>query len=718
MESQQQTEPTALGPYRFLGMPGAEEHTDDARRRIARDDRTGGVALLMLPHEELADDLGYRVRFRSEAENSRRMTGFWEAPVIDVGPPDASLPWVAYACLPALSLPSALAAHDGPLSESTVRALGAVLADSLAHWHASGLVHAGISPGATFLMADGPRLTGYGLARAAALAGSCGPRPYGIDPFSLPPEQAAGERPRPEGDVYALAAVLCYAATGRRDLTDETRALMPGGLGDLIVACLSHEPGQRPQPAALARSLRASSARDTANSLPRTVVAAIGEQAAECSAKAPGSPPGPFDESPSEEARATARPRPSRRAVLIGALSGAGGLALGAGGVAGWRAAGEESGPRRTAMLRGTAPAPLWRYDFGSELDRAELPRRGMTALVATAESVTALNLRSGRKIWSRNDLYPMDPLTLLGNGMFLSPDTTAFSGVSLATGRIRWVERRYSGVEKPMIYQTLGADGDTVWFKIKKYTDGDLSGSDHALVRYDCGKRKEVWRTPLPAPYRAEGSDQPDGPPSAFLLNTMLLLPAYDDEGEETGSFMALDRRTGRKQWSRTYRGAKSDSDEARLVVPGNLLIFCGDDGIRAHDIHSGKERWRIGTEGSSPGSPVAHGRSVYVTDRNAVTHAVDVRSGRLRWRRRSSIPTGSTWLTSQTAVSHSGDTVFQVTDSEIEALDAADGSLRWRFAPTGKGQTAAVPGLVVGSTPGRVFILNGQNLYALPVD
>src|ERR1044072_9552022 len=86
MEPQQQTGPTALGPYRVIGTPGADERTDDARRRIAWDDRTGGVVLLMLPHEELADDPGYRVRFRSEAENSRRMTGFWEAPVVAAAP--------------------------------------------------------------------------------------------------------------------------------------------------------------------------------------------------------------------------------------------------------------------------------------------------------------------------------------------------------------------------------------------------------------------------------------------------------------------------------------------------------------------------------------------------------------------------------------------------------------------------------------------------------
>ena len=138
---------------------------------------------------------------------------------------------VAFDFFPALSLEEALAASKGPLPEHTVRALGTVLAQALAGWHASGLVHAGISPATTLLMADGPRLTGYGLVRAAALDGSERAHPPGIDSFSLPPEQRAGGRPRPAGDVYALGAVLSYAATGRADLSYESRAALPEGMG-------------------------------------------------------------------------------------------------------------------------------------------------------------------------------------------------------------------------------------------------------------------------------------------------------------------------------------------------------------------------------------------------------------------------------------------------------------------------------------------------------
>ncbi|PNG92516.1 PQQ-binding-like beta-propeller repeat protein [Streptomyces malaysiensis] len=706
MEPQRQAEPTRLGPYRIIGTLDAGGPADDARRRIARDDRTGRAAVLMLPHGTLADDPGYRVRFRSEAENSRRLTGRWAPPVIDVAGPDADLPWVAYACFPALPLPAVLAACDGPLPESTVRVLGAELAHTIANWHASGLVHAGISPQATLVMADGPRPTGYGLARAAALDGPDRGAPLGVDAFSLPPEQRAGERPSPAGDVYALGAVLCYAATGRRDVAEGTRATLPEALRELLARCLAQDPGQRPRPGTVARELRAVPAPEAVGRLPDAVATALARQAAAYPAQVPMAA-----SAPAEETSATVPPARSRRAVVVGGLSGAVGLALGAGGVAGWRAAGEGRS-REASARRGIAPAPLWRYDLGGEPQQTPLLWHGRTALVRTSDAVTALNLRTGKRIWSRDDLYPMSALTLLGNGTFVSPDTSAFSVVSLATGRMKGVERRYDGVEGPAIYQFLGAVKDICWFLTRKYASGGTESGDHAVVCYDAVRRKEIWRTPLPAPY------QGDGTTTALLLSTMVLLPSQGDDGEDASSYLALDRRSGRKLWTRKFPKMKDESAKQRLVAPGDLLISCDEHMLRAYHIASGKERWQVATKGRVSGTPVAHGQAVYATDSRATTYAVDVGSGSPRWRRRSAAPLESSWTRGDTAVSHSGATVFQMTDAEIEALDATDGSLRWRSALAGKGRQAAVPGQVVGVAPGIVLVRNGTILYALPAD
>ncbi|WP_367045294.1 serine/threonine protein kinase [Streptomyces sp. Je 1-332] len=182
-------------------------------------------------------------RFMAEAEASRYLLSPWACPAVEIagaGEP----PWHARPYLPMLPLPTALAVHGGPLPERTVLALGAALAESLAICHGQGLTHAGISPAALFLAADGPRLTGFGAVRVAAPDGTSRAGLPGLEPGSLPPEQAAGGRPRPLGDVYALGATLAYAATGHT--TPEREELTPV-LRTVIGRCLSRDPQARPQ---------------------------------------------------------------------------------------------------------------------------------------------------------------------------------------------------------------------------------------------------------------------------------------------------------------------------------------------------------------------------------------------------------------------------------------------------------------------------------------
>ncbi|MEV6779081.1 serine/threonine protein kinase [Streptomyces syringium] len=190
-------------------------------------------------------------RFAAEAETSRYLLGPWSAPATETSAPGASpaeVPWHARPYVPALPLPTALTVHGGPLPERTVRALGAALVETLAILHGQGLTHAGLSPAAVLLAADGPRLTCFGAVRAAAPDGEPRSGLPGLEPGSLPPEQAAGERPHPMGDIYALGAVLAYAATGH---TVPERDELPTTLRAPITACLSRDPASRPQAAAL-----------------------------------------------------------------------------------------------------------------------------------------------------------------------------------------------------------------------------------------------------------------------------------------------------------------------------------------------------------------------------------------------------------------------------------------------------------------------------------
>ncbi|MFD5324752.1 serine/threonine protein kinase [Streptomyces sp. NPDC127092] len=239
MELLRPDDPPRSGPHITLGRLDTEpEHTLPVRRFVARSADGARDFLVCLPRVDVDP-----TRWAIEAEAARRLPlpGFLTVEEVG-GTPE--LPWCASPYVPALPLPAALRAHGGPLPEPVVRALGAALARALATAHAQGVTHAGLSPAAVLLTPDGPRLSCFGAARAAAPDGVARSGLPGLEPGSLAPEQATGGRPRPLGDVYGLGAVLAYAVTGH---TVPERDELPASLRELVSACLSRDPGRRPQ---------------------------------------------------------------------------------------------------------------------------------------------------------------------------------------------------------------------------------------------------------------------------------------------------------------------------------------------------------------------------------------------------------------------------------------------------------------------------------------
>ncbi|WKX72920.1 PQQ-binding-like beta-propeller repeat protein [Streptomyces sp. XD-27] len=694
------------GPYLVVDELDSAGQAYDACRVAARHTVDGRLVTLMLPHPELAHDPGYRVLFRAEAENSRRLTGPWVAPVADISDAGAATPWVAYDCFPVLPLPAAVAAHGGPLPEAVVRALGAALAATLVDAHANGLVHAGISPAALLLTEDGPRLTGYGLGRTSAPGGAARPGRPGGDPHNRPPEQHPGARPEPPGDVYALGAVLAYAATGR---TDPDPARLPHSLRELIASCLSRDPDRRPRPEALLRALGGQGAGPP---LPDAVTAALTAQH-----PVAARPPEPAAEAGVGAAPSSAaRPRPSRRTVLVGAGSGLAGLALGAGAIAGWRALEDE--PRRLRPTAGIPPSPLWHRTFPWQLENMAGLSDDRIALLKISEGLIGVDVGTGRKVWTRADLQLIEDLRVLDGGLVLISGGARFSMLSARNGKVIWTEEKYGSLSALSMKHVLAAEGQTLWFLAERRdceeADTPCGKTPYAAVGYDLGNRRELWRTPLPKSF---GSDRAM---EGLLTRGELLVPNTGDDyslSDTPFTYLALDRRTGRELRRTRYQGLDVDLDSLRMAVPGDLLLASSLKNLRAYDIASGEERWRYDGLGQITAAAV-HETMVFATDFRTVTHALDVRDGKRRWRRASAVPLESSITTSETWVSHSGATVIQMNASEIEALNAADGSLRWRLAVVGREGGTAGPGWVGGTAPGMVFVIGSNDLYAFPVD
>src|SRR5205823_251245 len=162
---------------------------------------------------ELADEAGFRARFAHEVAAARRVSGVFTAAVV-AADPEADMPWLATAYVPAPSL-SKLVAECGPLPVPTVRWLAAGCAEALASIHGAGLVHRDLKPSNVLVAPDGPRVIDFGVARAAERMGRTTARGAVGTPAYMAPEQARDTREASvASDVYSLGATLLFAATG------------------------------------------------------------------------------------------------------------------------------------------------------------------------------------------------------------------------------------------------------------------------------------------------------------------------------------------------------------------------------------------------------------------------------------------------------------------------------------------------------------------------
>ncbi|HTX26668.1 MAG TPA: serine/threonine-protein kinase [Streptosporangiaceae bacterium] len=251
-----------MGGYRLLGRLG----TGGMGQVFLGMSPSGRRVAVKLIHPVHAGTEHFRERFAREIEAARRVGGFHTAPVVDADP-HADPPWMVTAYIDGPSLEEAVGRY-GPLYAERVRALGAGLAEGLAAIHAHGLVHRDLKPGNVIMAGDGPRIIDFGIARAVDATGLTSTGAV-VGTFAyMSPEQVRGDPVRPASDVFSLACVLAFAATGRPPFGSDTAAAVmfrvvgqppdlagvaDEGLRALIEACLAKSPEERPAvPAVLA----------------------------------------------------------------------------------------------------------------------------------------------------------------------------------------------------------------------------------------------------------------------------------------------------------------------------------------------------------------------------------------------------------------------------------------------------------------------------------
>ena len=258
-------DPRQLGRFTVMGLLGS-----GGMGRVFLGCSPGGWAVaIKVIHAELAADPAFRTRFAHEVAAARAVGGFYTAPLVDADT-TAERPWLAVAYVAGPSLAEAVN-ESGPLPPRAVRRLGLGLAEALQAIHAAGVVHRDLKPSNVLLAADGPRVIDFGIARATerssltrtgTILGSAG---------FMAPEQITGAEAGPAADVFALGAVLTFAAAGlgpfgegrtealafRVVYTEPTLDGLPDPLREIVARCLAKDPQHRPAPAEVIAALSA-----------------------------------------------------------------------------------------------------------------------------------------------------------------------------------------------------------------------------------------------------------------------------------------------------------------------------------------------------------------------------------------------------------------------------------------------------------------------------
>ncbi|WP_051343215.1 protein kinase domain-containing protein [Pseudonocardia spinosispora] len=257
-------DPATVGPFqihRRLGAGGM------GQVYLGRDP-AGRWAAVKVVHDAFIGDREFHRRFAREIDIAARVRAPWTVALLDADA-SADRPWLATEYIHGPSLEHAVGA-TGPLPEASLGVLASRLADALAALHSTGLVHRDLKPSNVMLAADGPRLVDFGIARAMDSSRITRTGLTIGTPAFMSPEQAGGEDGGPPTDLFALAAVLTFAATGSGPFGTSSNPVamllrvaesepdlsgLPATLRDELHDCLAKDPAQRPTARQLATRL-------------------------------------------------------------------------------------------------------------------------------------------------------------------------------------------------------------------------------------------------------------------------------------------------------------------------------------------------------------------------------------------------------------------------------------------------------------------------------
>ncbi|WP_255955534.1 protein kinase domain-containing protein [Streptomyces odontomachi] len=638
-------DPQALGAYRLIARLGSGGM---GTVYLARSPGGRTVALKTM-HARIASEPAFRTRFRLESDAARVIGGQFGAQVVDADPL-AETPWLAteYVLGPPLDDAVELA---GPLAEPSVRALGAALCMALGQLHRSDVVHRDLKPSNIMVTAYGPKVIDFGIARAIGderltYTGSA----VGTPAF-MSPEQATGQEHTPAGDVFALAGVLVFAATGAgpfgygqaADLLYRVRyqepelSRVPPALAPVLARCLAKDPAHRPTTSQLAAELHDGDGA-FADHLPDAVLADIGRRASEVWQTVPQRLPPPEDETAPAAAPAPAAGRTTRRRMLTLGAGLGGAAALAGAGVWGWREWGRQEEEPAVEAPTQERRNPQWSQSFEhpsrDETEWVTPISVKHTVLVADG-GLKGYEAKTGRLKFEADEGAYSWEVAAAGGAVyrmaeFSDDDVSPLALASLLPdGSDKPIARFHDLNGNLNENQVLCAAEGVLYLAAGRgtYSSNNYAGPDWTLQAVDTASGKRAWSKPLPP--RGVDQTQKMRFVSSRVIGKHLVLLQRDEDDAVHG--VIRDTRTGNVRWDKKL---DLDLQTVPLAVDGtHFYVWRGT--LRALRLSDGHDDWAVHPlhDGALFGPPAVVDGVVYALEQGVGLIAVDARSGKRLW-------------------------------------------------------------------------------------
>ncbi|MBZ4322204.1 protein kinase domain-containing protein [Streptomyces huiliensis] len=645
-------DPQHLGPYRLVARLGG-----GGMGTVYLGRSTGGrTVALKAVHPRFASDEAFRARFRLESDAARVIGGEYGAGVVDADP-FAPQPWLAteYVLGPPLDEAVELC---GPLPERTVRALGAALCRALAQLHRSDVVHRDLKPSNVLVTASGPKIIDFGVARALGderltrLGTAAGTPAY------MSPEQAAGVEHTGAGDVFALAGVLVFAASGHApfgggqaaDLLYRVRYAapdlsgLPPALIPVLTRCLDKDPARRPATAELAELLAGTD--DFPTALPDTLLAETARRATDVWRLQPHRLPPPPQSPDAPTAPAGLPPALSRRRLL--GIAGGSTLGVAAAGTGGWLWWNGRERPQTTGPARFARPANIpGRATWWARLDKADDSRPplvvGTLVAVRGQAGLVTFEAKTGLKRWTATSVKQSYEFTADTERVYACvSDGRNTKGLKVYnvsdTGGLEYIAGPFADLSSGSGHaEPLAVFGGVVYLAARK--GGDRDDEPWSLLAVDTKTGGRLWNQPLGNHVPGSSTDRIVADVgSGHLLYARPLLP------QRTNLLVAHRLSDGRREWDLELPGRRLDTsfmDTGKPATDGRHVYFAGteltavglDDGKPAWTFGKGRPKGDLSATTSAYGPPTVRAGVVYAAEGTRGVVALSAATGELLW-------------------------------------------------------------------------------------